>query len=544
VSAPGVLIVIPARGGSKGIPRKNLRGLAGRPLIAYAIETALASAHGPEVIVSSDDDEILSVARSLGARALRRPSELASDDVTLDAVVDHALAQVREANGRSPDIVATVQPTSPLLSTSTLDRAIGRLVDQPDLDTLISGTDDRHLRWERAGGEFRPAYTERRNRQYLPQTYRETGGFLITRARHVTATSRIGPNVAIEPVDGPEAIDIDGVQDLLLCEAYLNRRQVVVVVGGNAQIGLGHVHNALILAGDLVRHDLRFLVPDGHDLAADALAAHHYPVHRQDGEALVDRILALGADAVINDILDTDAEYVISLKKHGLTVVNFEDLGPGARHADLVVNAIYPERQLLPGHHFGPRYFLARSEFLVGTAREIRSSVERVLVTFGGTDPDNLTARVLDVVGPICEDRQIAVDVILGRGYGHAKPASGDAITVHDNVGNISDFMRSADVAFTSAGRTVFELALVGTPSIILAQNEREMTHLFATEANGFVTLGLGRACPPGDLERAFVDLVEHPASRQRMRDLMQTTDLRGGRERVVRLVEDAIMRR
>jgi CMP-N-acetylneuraminic acid synthetase/spore coat polysaccharide biosynthesis predicted glycosyltransferase SpsG len=544
VNAPEVVVVIPARGGSKGIPRKNLRALAGRPLIAYAIETALASVYGPDVIVSSDDDEILSVARSLGALVLRRPSELASDDVTLDAVVHHALARVREVHGRSPDIVVTLQPTSPLLSTATLDRAIGRLVDEPEVDTVISGTDDRHLRWERTGAEFTPAYGERRNRQYLPETYRETGGFLVTRAQHVTATSRIGPSVAIEPVDGPEAIDIDGVQDLLLSEAYLTRRQVVFVVAGNPQIGLGHVHNALILAGDLVRHDLRFLVPDGHDLAGDALAAHHYPVHRQDGEALVDRIVTLGADAVVNDILDTDVEYITALKQHGLTVINFEDLGPGARHADVVVNAIYPERQFLPGHHFGPRYFLARTEFLVGPLNDIRPSVERVLVTFGGTDPDNLTARVLNVIGPICADRQIAVDVILGRGYGHAKPASGAAITVRDSVGNISDFMRAADVAFTSAGRTVFELALVGTPSIILAQNEREQTHLFATEANGFLTLGLGRACPPGDIKRAFADLVENPASRRRMHELMQATDLRGGRERVVRLVEDAIMHR
>jgi spore coat polysaccharide biosynthesis predicted glycosyltransferase SpsG len=513
-------------------------------LIAYAIDTALASAHRPEVIISSDDDEILSVARSLGAVALRRPAELATDEITLDAVIHHAVKHAGRLTGRSPEIVVTLQPTSPLLSTATLDRAIGRLIAEPGLDTLISGTDDRHLRWERRGRAFKPAYAERLNRQYLPETYRETGGFLVTRADHVTPTSRIGPIVAIEPVEGPEAIDIDGVQDLLLCEAYLGRRRIVFVVGGNSDIGLGHVHNALILAGDLVRHDLRFLVPEGNDLAADVLAAHHYPVHRQDGEPLAERVVELGADAVINDILDTSADYVAALKRQGLTVVNFEDLGPGARQADIVVNAIYPERQVLPGHHFGPRYFVARTEFLVGPVKDVGPNVERVLVTFGGTDPDNLTARVIQVIGPVCARRGIAVDVVLGRGYGHVKPASDGVVTVHDTVGNISDFMRAADIAFTSAGRTVFELALVGTPSIILAQNERELTHLFATEENGFVTLGLGRACPPERIRSAFEDLVDSRMARQDMHVRMQRTDLRGGRARVVRLVEDAIMGR
>lgn len=541
---PSVLVVIPARGGSKAVPRKNLRSLDGRPLIAHAIATASSSKFAPFVVVSSDDDEILAIARSLGCFALQRPPELAGDAVTLDPVVAHALEEACSTAGRQFDIVVTLQPTSPLLGVATLDRAIDRLAADPDTDTVLSGTDDRHLRWTRVGGELIPLYEERVNRQQLPMAYRETGGFLITRARHVTPRSRIGARVTMEVLKGPEAIDIDTVHDFMLCEAYLKRRRVAFVVAGYPDIGLGHVHNALALAGELVHHELVFVTPRGHDLAADAIEAHHYPVVRQQVPSILDELITLSVDVVVNDILDTDEAYVLALKNAGLRVINFEDLGHGARHADLVINAIYPERRFLPNHYFGPRYFLARNEFIVGATQSVRPDVASVLVTFGGTDPSDLTRRVLAAIGPYCAERSIAIDVILGRGYAHPPPASRDGVSVYRDVRNISEFMRRADVAFTSAGRTVLELALVGTPSIVLAQNEREVTHLFATEANGFLNLGLGARVEPDELRAALADLVDNATSRRRMHELMQAADLRHGRQRVVALVEDAIMGR
>ncbi|MBW3632139.1 MAG: acylneuraminate cytidylyltransferase [Chloroflexi bacterium] len=541
---PRVLIVIPARGGSKAVPRKNVRTLDGRPLIAHAIATAASSNFRPFVLVSSDDDEILAIARSLGCTALQRPPELAGDDVTLDPVVAHALDAARSMTGKRIDIVVTLQPTSPLLSVATLDRAIDRLDGDPALDTVLSGTDDRHLRWTRVDGELSPLYDERVNRQQLPEAYRETGGFLITRARHVTPRSRIGNRVTMEVLKGAEAIDIDTVHDFMLCEAYLKRRRVAFVVAGYRDIGLGHVHNALALASELVHHELVFVTPRGHDLAADVIEAHNYPVVRQRAPSILDELVTLSVDVVVNDILDTEEAYVRALKDAGLTVINFEDLGNGARQADLVVNAIYPERRFLPNHYFGPRYFLARNEFVVGATHSIRPEVERVLVTFGGTDPSDLTKHVLAAIGPYCAERSIAIDVVLGRGYSHPRPAASDGVSVHQDVRNISEYMRRADVAFTSAGRTVLELALIGTPSIVLAQNERELTHLFATEANGFLNLGLGARVEPDELRAALADLVDSAMSRRRMHELMQAPDLRHGRQRVVALVEDAIMGR
>ncbi len=389
-----VLIVIPARGGSKGIPRKNLRSMRGRPLVAYAIDAALRSSHHPTVVITSEDDEILSVGEALGAVPHRRPVELAGDAVALDAVVHDAYRGAVERFQRDFQIVVTVQPTSPLLRTATLDRAIEALTADPGLDTVLTAVEDTHLRWSLQDDRLRPAYEARLNRQYLPKTFKETGGAVATRSAVLSPTDRIGRAVSLIVVDAREGIDIDGPEDWALCEWHLSRREVLFVVIGNPEVGLGHAHNALAVADTLTRHRVRFLVDRSSALAAQVIRARNYEVVVQSRENLADDADALSPDLVINDCLDTTESYVTALKRPGRLVVNFEDLGPGALHADLVINAIYPERELHPKHYFGPRYYCPRPEFVVSNAAAARDPVREVLVTFGGTDPNNLTARV------------------------------------------------------------------------------------------------------------------------------------------------------
>jgi spore coat polysaccharide biosynthesis predicted glycosyltransferase SpsG len=291
-----------------------------------------------------------------------------------------------------------------------------------------------------------------------------------------------------------------------------------------------------------VRHSLSFLVDRRSELAARTIEAHHYHVHRQRSDDLVADILELAPDVVVNDRLDTAEQDMARLKEQGLTLINFEDLGPGAQLADLVINAIYPEREALPRHYFGARYFCARPEFLLTEPRPVAERVEQVLVTFGGTDENDLTRRVLEAIGPACRERGIAIEVVLGRGYRHT--ADGGAFAdarVLRSVATMSDHLRAADVVFTSAGRTVFEVALVGTPAIVLAQNERELTHFFASEEHGFVNLGRGVEASPERIREAFLRLVEDAEERRHRQARMLANELRSGTARVVRLIERTI---
>lgn len=538
-----ILIVIPARGGSKGIPRKNLRSLNGRPLISFSIATAQRSQFLPDVYVSSDDEEILSIAGRMGAKLRHRVLSLSSDATTLDPVIYDVYQMAIQENQKNYDAVVTLQPTSPLLKTSTLDSAISFLLKTPSVDTVISAANNTHLTWRKEEERFSPNYEKRVNRQFLPQIFKETGGFLITRPQHLTPNSRIGPRVHLALLSKSEGIDIDDHYDWALCEYFLRRKKILFVVTGNATVGLGHVYNTLIMASDIMNHDIQFLADEESQLAFEKISAMNFPVIQQNnGMDLVKLIETIGPDLVINDRLDTTAHYIKSIRSLGVKVINIEDLGEGARDADLVINAIYPEEKVISGHYFGQDYFLIRDEFLIGRRTEVKPTVKNILITFGGVDPNNYTLRILSSVYEHCLKKRIKIDIVAGLGYDKYETlVDFDNVNIFRDVKNISEYMSQADLIFTSAGRTVYEIAALGIPAIVLAQNDRELLHFFANHEYGFVNLGLGTEISNDTILEQFVTVSESYEKRCAMSDKMKMTDFHSNRKRVNDLVNQIL---
>ncbi len=537
-----ILVVIPARGGSKGIPRKNLRTLAGKPLIYYGIQTALKSKYSPDVYVSSDDNEILSISQQIGAKIIKRNFQIARDVTTLDPVIYDAYKQVKKLENKRYDLIITLQPTSPLLKTSSLDDAISILIQKPQIETVIAATDDTHLTWKREDDKFLPNYKERLNRQYLTPVFKETGSFLITRSNIISENNRIGKNVELYLLNSGENIDIDTYEDWNLCEYYLKRKKILFIVSGFQEIGLGHVYNTLLIANDILNHHIEFLVDDKSQLAYDKISSKNYTVSMQKHENIIEDIKVLQPDVVINDKLDTDVFYIKSLKSLGLKVINFEDLGSGAKEADLVINAIYPEKEILSNHYFGHRYFVLRDEFMLSQPRTISKEVKNVLLTFGGVDPNNYTLKVLESIYDYCIERNIDISIVAGFGYQHYNSLSQfKNISIFQNATNISEHMKKANIIFTSAGRTTYEIASVNIPAIVLAQNERELTHFFASEEYGFTNLGLGYNVKNEEVLNVFSALSENYETRKQVSSLMAQTDLRLGKERTLKLIKDIV---
>lgn len=273
-----VLAVIPARGGSKGIPRKNVRLMNGKPLIYYAIHNAKNCSSIDDVVVSSDDEEILKIASSYGVETMTRDSELAKDAVTLDPVIYDAVCTMEKKKGIQYDVVITLQVTSPLLSSDTLDKALESFLASSD-DTYISVVNKPHLSWTKKDGCYVPNYEKRLNRQQLPPNYLETGAFLITRRECMEVNSRIGKKVSVYEMPEREAVDIDAASDWVLCEYELKKKRIILRADGYKELGMGHIYHCLTLAYNLTGQEILFVTKEQHEPGLKKLQEANMPVH-------------------------------------------------------------------------------------------------------------------------------------------------------------------------------------------------------------------------------------------------------------------------
>jgi N-acylneuraminate cytidylyltransferase len=217
--------VIPARAGSKGIPRKNLVPVCGRPLVEWSVRQALGARRIDSVWVSSDGEEILRVAEAAGARAIRRPPELAADDASSESAWLHALETI-ESRGLRVDRMVGMQPTSPVRESADLDAALEQF-EREGLDSLVSVSEIRDFFvWERVGEAlFRPVnydFRNRRRRQAIAPQYRENGSFYVFRPELLRREgSRLGGRIGAYIMSEHKIFQIDSPEDIALCEAVM-----------------------------------------------------------------------------------------------------------------------------------------------------------------------------------------------------------------------------------------------------------------------------------------------------------------------------------
>ena len=219
-----VLGLIPARGGSQGVPGKNLRPLAGRPLLAYTVADALAS-NLDRVVLSTDDEDIAAVGRRLGAEVpFLRPAELATDAAPTLGVVVHALDALA-AEGDDYDAVCLLQPTSPVRGPGLIDECVERLVTS-GADSVVSVRPvptDHHPDWVYRLGDdgeltlFNGEDEPRTRRQDLAPAFHRDGAVYVTRAEVVRAGSLYGRRTVAVLADGP-SVNIDTEDDFRRAE--------------------------------------------------------------------------------------------------------------------------------------------------------------------------------------------------------------------------------------------------------------------------------------------------------------------------------------
>ncbi|MHA1239081.1 MAG: cytidylyltransferase domain-containing protein [Candidatus Odinarchaeia archaeon] len=532
-----VLLIIPARGGSKGIPRKNLRIIGGRPLIVYVIESAKKAKYVDKVVVSTEDEEIADVASLWNANVIARPLELASDDVPLDPVIHHAVT-VLETQGEYFDIIITLQPTLPLVSSDTIDKGIKMLVEQ-NYDCVVGVSDATHLYWIKKNG-VHPLFEERRNRQFLAPIYKECG-FFLSKRKIVTQNSRIGGKIGLLILPKTEAVDVDSYEDLWVIEGILKKTKIAIRVDGD-DVGLGHVYRMLSLASRLIHHDIRFYMCKNKVLGIKKVKENNFPVFLiNDNTDFLNAVQEFKPDIVINDILDTEKEYILALRNQGIFVVNFEDLGEGSEYANIVFNALYESSNPPQSHYYGYRYVILRQDFYYYPIRELSPEVNNILLTFGGVDENNLTLKTLTALEKINFTKNVTV--ILGLGYKHTNSLkefmekSKLNIELHRDVKSMARFVYNADIAVTSKGRTIYEIASLAVPCVAIAQNEREMLHLFADLSRGIVSLGLAYNLSIDKISKNLQRIINNYELREKLHRNLRKYNLKRGIDNVIEVL-------
>jgi len=219
------LAIIPARGGSKRLPRKNVLDLAGKPLIAWSIEAGLKSKYIDKVIVTSDDDEILGIAKQYGSETIKRPNELASDTATSFDALKHTIN-----NTNSYDYIILLQPTSPLRDFKHIDDAI-ELLESKKADAIVSVTQmDHSPLWSNTlpdngnMNSFLRDDVKNSRSQDLEKYYRLNGAIYICKTDRLLDEKSffIEDNIFAYLMDRKSSVDIDEEMDFILTECLIN----------------------------------------------------------------------------------------------------------------------------------------------------------------------------------------------------------------------------------------------------------------------------------------------------------------------------------
>jgi spore coat polysaccharide biosynthesis predicted glycosyltransferase SpsG/CMP-N-acetylneuraminic acid synthetase len=519
-----VVGIVPARGGTDRVPYLNIKRLGDRPLLVHTLDAAKGSAAVDRVIVSTDDARVAAVAKSYGAEVpFLRPPELAGDIPSLKPVIVHAVRAL-EATGETADIVVVLQATTPFRSADAVDAAVERLI-VGGFDAVVSVTEDRTLNWQDDGGRLVPLFKKEGRRDEQVPIYKENGAVVALRREVLDGPTRFGERIGYLVLDKRAGFTVHDLEDFWMAERLLRQPRILFRVDGSTALGMGHVYRSLAIA-DALRQtsqaEIAFLMSADHEKGIVTISRYGYPV-RVVGDRVLETYLEHIRDfapaILINDLPSLDPDYMQGLAHLGASTVNLvdtlDDLERTEHYAEVIVSVMAEERETPEGFYGGPSYAILRSHFH-GREKEIREAPKLVLLTFGGSDPQGLTlkaARALADLGPALE-----IVAVAGPAFSYRKEFEALAARLPHKVplineagGHIADLMLEADVVVCSGGMTVYEIAALGTPGIVLGQNMREDGRMRVFAGHGTVEyLGLGtdvaEATLAGTVERLLGD--------------------------------------
>lgn len=514
-----LLVVIPAIKKNAIIPDQLIKKLDTITLIQRAINTALELTTSKHIFVVTDSEEISLICERNNIHFFKSSKLSLNSDNILDVIS----AIIKD---RQEDNILLYRANTPLVDSKVLQDAYLEFLQ--DTSYILTSVKDEKRKLLKLDGD-------------TLINVDSSSYFEELKAFHIFSKENV-LNKKFKPYIIPleKSIEIDSYQTWWVCEKVLQRQKIVFNVIGSVQIGMGHIYHSLALAHEITDHEIIFVCDEQYKIAVDKIASMDYKVISTNDT--LQTILDLKPTLVINDILNTTKDYILALKQNNIFVVNFEDLGDGSKYADLVFNELYDVPQCEGKNYlWGYEYLALRDEFYEATPHQFVDDIKEILITFGGTDQNNLTLITLKSIVDICQENNIKINIVCGNAYAfkdmldeYIDNLEYKNIKVMVAVSTISMIMEKTQLAISSNGRTVYELADMNIPTIIISHHQREATHSFATLEKGFINLGVVCENIDTKIREKFEKLVEDRDYRELLFMNIKKYNFRDNKQKVV----------
>jgi spore coat polysaccharide biosynthesis predicted glycosyltransferase SpsG/CMP-N-acetylneuraminic acid synthetase len=493
-----VLIVIPAIKKNAVIPDQLIKKLNGITLIQRAINTALKLANNKnQILIITDSGEITLIAQR-NKIAFKKDQNLSLNS---ENIIKKVLLNITDFKQKN---ILLYRANTPLINSDDLKSAYQRYLGLENSMLVSVKKEIRNVFLIRNSSLIKEIQKE--------DFCEEIGAFYIFNKYILDKNDY---NRVPYFITENKSIEIKSYQNWWICEKILQRKKIVFHVFGDIKIGMGHIFHSLSLAHEITDHEVVFVCNKKYELAVKQIASMDYKVISTEN---VEReIIALQPDLLVNDVLNTRVNFIKKIKKNGTKVVNFEDLGEGGDFADMVFNELY-ENPIKNGNHFywGHKYLTLRDEFDNAKPNSFHKNVSEVLIMFGGSDQNNASLKTLQNILSICIERNILINIVCGGGYLYKdellhfiSKSKYKKIRFHYAIKNISEIMERSQVAISSNGRSIYELAEINIPSIVISHHEREFTHDFAELSRGFINVGVYSQETNLEVKKEFLKLVD-----------------------------------
>jgi len=533
------LILIMARKGSNdAISRQNLRLVDNKPLIYYIIKTSLEFKKA-DVIVSTDSDEIKELSLMYGAQVISRPEQLTKNTTSIKEICFHTLKTLKDKN-QNYDSCLVLHPKIPLIQLKTIELFFKHLKN--NVDTIFGLSDILESKFI-----FK---TKNLNQIIKLDSINHDIGILNKIVSFKVQNFLNNNGKFIGPFQGiklskNETHTLRSYHDFGIFEQILSRKKILVRIDSGIKIGMGHVYNMLTILNHFRNDEILIVMQKNQNLGSHKFKENLYNVKSFSTNSELKKIIDdFKPNIIFNDILNTTENYMKNLKKFNSMIVNFEDIGNGRKFANLVFNPIFKDRKKLTQEFYGGKYACVRDEFRIWKNLSLRKNVQKILISFGGTDVSNITKKTLSIIEKN-NMKNIEFTVILGHGFKYKNKIKQKIQQLRKNNFKIilvekSDFLaqhiRETDFAIISNGRTVFEVACMGVPMLTVSVNDREKSHSFVKDKQ----IGYHMTFQSSTFTKNLLCGVNHLTSfknRKKYKNNLEKLDLLNGVNNVVKKI-------